>query len=180
MGILNLEFTSTPCEGKYAKISISFNDEKIECDLSLSAEITKLSYNVNIFTESDNVINIDLLNSLANEYNPETQRWEEVRSAILTSANYSLDNKKFIRLFSFSEAVRYQQKNLMVTTELPMYRAQNRFIVIALDIKEFIIYNLGYKIKFNKKGIVDNDFIKNPINRVLNGKNFADAFNSTD
>ena len=167
MGLLNLEFSSTPCEGKYGQISISFNNKEIETDLELSVNTTKLTYNVDISTESDNIIKIDLLNGIANGYNSITKKWNEARTAILKSVTYSVDDLNDIRLIPQVDIVYPFKENIIITSDIPSQRMPGSIIILVHKIKEFIVYDYGYELKFNQTGIVDGEFIKLPITWAL-------------
>lgn len=170
MGKLRLDINSTDVLGVYGIVNIVFNGTNLAVSKQLSATVESLEYDADIFTSSDNVLKIALLNDQAHDANNDGDFLEEgdqTLRAVVSSLSYSTDNVNFTTLLP-QAATSYT---------VPSGTSAGNVITLTENVTSFTSFGIDHALTFNSAGIVHTEYCSGTTGKILPNGNYQNLVN---
>jgi hypothetical protein len=165
MGKLRLDINSVDVQGIYSVVDLVFNDTTLVSSKQLSASTESLEYDVEILTDSNNVLKVALLNDKAYDENSDgdfSDASDQTLQARVTTLSYSANGVDFTTLLPQAE----------VSYTVPSGTNIGLTIPITENVSNFTSFGLDYTLEFNSDGIVNSDYISGVKGKLLENGNF--------
>ena len=165
MGKLRLDINSTVVQDSYGIVDLVFNGTTLVSSKQLSASTESLEYDVEILTDSNNVLKVALLNDKAYDENGDgdfADADDQTMQVRVTELSYSANGVDFTTLLPQAE----------VSYTVPSGTHAGQIISITENVSNFASFGPNYTLEFNSDGIVNSDYISGVKGKLLENGNF--------
>ena len=165
MGKLRLDINSTSVLDVYGIVDIVFNGTNLAASKQLSATVESLEYDVEILTDSNNILKVALLNNQAHDENGDgdfSDASDQTMQARVTALSYAANGVNFTTLLPQAE----------ISYTVPSGTHAGQIIPITENVSNFASFGPNYTLEFNSDGIVNSEYISGVKGKLLENGNF--------
>lgn len=169
MAKLRLKLKTTLVDGVAGKVDLKFNGASLQNDIVLNTADMTLEYDVSLLAGT-NTVGIDLDNSQADGYDPDTGNWAHTLRALVDEVSFSTDGTTYTSVIP-------QARTYFIAVGGPNVGQE---LTLKDQIDSFAVWGLGYSVEFNSSGLINQpDFtVQKPYNpvRTWDGTVYTDEY----